>query len=60
MQMGIKRVLKWMLIGVVVVGAAMFALRSYRSLSGPALQPWHTFVPAELHASDLDGADWTR
>ena len=58
--MGIKRVLKWLLIGVVVIGAAMLALRSYRVLSGPALQPWHTFVPAELHASDLDGADWAR
>jgi len=58
--MGIKRVLKWMLIGVLVIGAAMLALRSYRVLSGPALQPWHTFVPAELHASDLDSADWAR
>jgi len=58
--MGIKRVLKWVLIGVVVVGAAMLGLRSYRALSGPALQPWHTFVPAELHESDLDRADWAR
>jgi alpha-beta hydrolase superfamily lysophospholipase len=24
------------------------------------LQPWHTFVPAELHAAELDAADWTR
>ena len=58
--MGIKRVLKWMLIGVLLVGTAMLALRSYRVLSGPALQPWHTFVPAELHESELDGADWAR
>jgi len=58
--MVLKRVLKWMLIGVVVVAAAMLALRSFRVLSGPALQPWHTFVPTELHASDLDGADWAR
>ena len=58
--MGIKRVLKWMLIVVVVLGAAMLALRSYRALGGPALQPWHTFVPAELHANDLDRSDWAR
>jgi alpha-beta hydrolase superfamily lysophospholipase len=58
--MGIKRFLKWVLIGVVVVGGAMLALRSYRVLSGPALQPWHTFVPAELRESDLNGADWAR
>jgi len=37
--MGIMRVLKWALIAVVVAGAAMLGLRSYRSLSGPALQP---------------------
>jgi alpha-beta hydrolase superfamily lysophospholipase len=60
MQMGIKRALKWLLIGVVVVGAALLALRAYRSLGGPALQPWHTFVPAELRAGGLDSADWPR
>ena len=58
--MAIKRVLKRVLIGVVVVGAAMLALRSYWALGGPALQPWHTFVPVELRASELDAADWTR
>ncbi len=58
--MGIKRVLKWVLIGVVVVGAALLGLRSYRALSGPPLQPWHTFVPAELRAAELDAADWSR
>ncbi len=58
--MGIGKVLKWTLVVVVAVGAAMLAVRSYRALSGPALQPWHTFVPAELRASDLDGADWGR
>jgi alpha-beta hydrolase superfamily lysophospholipase len=60
MPMGLKRFLKWVLIGVVVVSAAIFALRSYRALSGPPLHPWHTFVPAELHESDLDAADWPR
>jgi len=49
-----------MLIGVVVVGLALLALRSYRVMSGPELQSWHTFVPVELHAGDLDGADWAR
>ena len=58
--MGIKRVLKWVLIGIVVVGAALLGLRSYRALSGPPLHPWHTFVPAELRAAELDVADWSR
>jgi alpha-beta hydrolase superfamily lysophospholipase len=48
------------LIAVVLVGVALLALRSYRALSGPPLQPWHTFVPAELHAAELDAADWSR
>jgi alpha-beta hydrolase superfamily lysophospholipase len=60
MQMALPRVLKWLLIGIVVVGAALFALRSYRALSGPPLHPWHTFVPAELRQSELDVADWPR
>ena len=58
--MAIKRVLKRVLIGVAVAGVAMLGLRSYRALGGPALQPWHTFVPAELRETDLDGADWAR
>ena len=58
--MAIKRSVKRVLIGVLVIGVALLALRSYRALGGPALQPWHTFVPAELHASDLDRSDWAR
>jgi len=56
----IKHVGKWALIAVLLAVAAFLALRSYRALSGPALQPWHTFVPAELRAADLDAADWTK
>jgi alpha-beta hydrolase superfamily lysophospholipase len=58
--MALPRVLKWLLIGIVVVGAALFTLRSYRAFSGPPLHPWHTFVPAELRQSELEGADWPR
>jgi alpha-beta hydrolase superfamily lysophospholipase len=49
-----------MLIALVLVAAAFLALRSYRALSGPPLQPWHTFVPTELRAAELDDADWSR
>jgi len=58
------RTLKWILIGLplalLVFVAAGLALRSYRALSGPPLQPWHTHVPAELTAPDLDSADWRQ
>ncbi len=58
--MGMKKSLKWILIGAAAIGMAMLAVRSYRALSGPPLQPWHTFVPAELQQSELDTADWSR
>ncbi len=60
MDLRIKRILKWLLIAVILVGVALLALRSYRALSGPPLQPWHTFVPTELREGELDAADWSR
>ena len=29
-------------------------------MRGPPLQPWHTHVPVELSADELDAADWNR
>src|SRR6516164_2607752 len=55
----IGRFLKWALLSIVVVGVAALAFRSYRALNGPALQPWHTFVPHELSADQIDMANWT-
>jgi alpha-beta hydrolase superfamily lysophospholipase len=55
-----KRILKWLLIGILLVGTVALGIRSYRALSGPGLQPWHTFVPIELTAGELDAADWSR
>jgi len=56
----VKRTLKWLLIAIVLALAGFLAMRSYRALSGPPLQPWHTFVPTELRAAELDQADWAR
>src|SRR5271157_4779628 len=56
----IGRILKWILVSVAVVSLGLLVLRSYRVLGGPALQPWHTFVPQELSADQLDKADWNR
>jgi alpha-beta hydrolase superfamily lysophospholipase len=53
-----KKFVVRLLIALLVIGAAGLALRSYRSLQGPELQPWHTFVPVELRADELDAADW--
>ncbi|EXI69739.1 MAG: 2-succinyl-6-hydroxy-2,4-cyclohexadiene-1-carboxylate synthase [Candidatus Accumulibacter adjunctus] len=56
----IGRILKWVLLLVLVIAVALLALRSFRVLGGPALQPWHTYVPTELSAEQLDAADWGR
>ncbi|HXX12780.1 MAG TPA: alpha/beta hydrolase [Burkholderiales bacterium] len=59
MKTAIKRLVKWVSIAVFLAAAGFLGLQSYRALSGPPLQPWHTFVPVELRASELDAADWS-
>ena len=54
------RILKWLLIATVAIAVVALGIRSYRALSGPPLQPWHTFVPQELRAGELDASDWSR
>jgi len=56
----IGRFLKWALLTIAVVSIALLAYRSYQSLNGPPLRPWHTFVPHELSADEIDRADWSR
>jgi len=51
---GIKR----LTIVVVTVVFTLLAVRVYDTQRGPALEPWHTFVPHELAAAELDKADW--
>ena len=58
--MRVRRMLKWLLIATVAIAAVALGVRSYRALSGPPLQPWHTFVPHELRVDELDAADWSR
>src|SRR5215475_11140990 len=55
----IGRILKWVLGSIAVVSVALLAFRSYSSLNGPALHRWHTFIPDELSADQIDRADWT-
>jgi hypothetical protein len=58
--MSAGRMLKWLLIATVAVAVVALGVRSYRALSGPPLQPWHTFVPQELRVGELDASDWSR
>ncbi len=45
-----------LLLAVVVV--TLLGARVYYSQRGAPLEPWHTFVPHELKAKAIDGADW--
>jgi alpha-beta hydrolase superfamily lysophospholipase len=58
--MRLKRILAWVLVALLLAGALGLGVRSYRALQGPPLQAWHTFVPDEMHAAELDAADWAR
>ncbi|MDR0780699.1 MAG: alpha/beta hydrolase, partial [Pseudomonadales bacterium] len=47
------------LVAVIALGLAVFiGLRSYQALQGPALEPWHTYVPQELTPEEIDATDW--
>ena len=35
-------------------------MRAYDSQRGPPLELWHTFVPHELSAMEIDKSDWTQ
>jgi len=50
----------WALILFLGLSAGFLGVRIYRALSGPPLHSWHTFVPVELNADELDAADWRR
>lgn len=52
----VKRALVLIVLGV----AALFVVRAYDSQRGPPLEVWHTYVPEELHRSEIDHSDWAH
>ena len=52
------RLLKRTLLLLVVVAATLLAVRAYDSQRGAPLQLWHTVVPHDMRAADIDKADW--
>ena len=52
------RFLKRTLLLLVVVAATLLAVRTYDSQRGAPLQLWHTYVPHEMRAAEIDKADW--
>jgi alpha-beta hydrolase superfamily lysophospholipase len=58
--MNLKRTLTWLFFALLLLAVVALGIRSARALRGPPLQPWHTHVPVELSADQLDSADWAR
>jgi alpha-beta hydrolase superfamily lysophospholipase len=44
---------------LVIVAATLLIGRIVQTERGPPLEPWHTFVPVEPHAAELDTLNWT-
>src|ERR1700754_1223279 len=60
MRAKIIKTTKWVAILLAIAGLTFFSLRVYDVQRGPSLSVWHTYVPHELRASELDAADWNR
>ncbi|WP_273602324.1 alpha/beta hydrolase [Roseateles albus] len=52
--------LKWSVVIALVGGITLLAVRAFDAQRGPDLELWHTFVPHELSAAELDKADWKQ
>jgi alpha-beta hydrolase superfamily lysophospholipase len=51
----------WRLFVLLIVAAVtLLAVRVWDTQRGPALHIWHTYVPHELSAKELDSADWAK
>lgn len=54
------RLLKRVLLVLTVVAATLIVARAWDSQRGPPLEPWHTYVPNDMHASQIDKVDWAE
>jgi alpha-beta hydrolase superfamily lysophospholipase len=55
------RAARWLKRGAILVAVGLvtfLGIRAWDSQRGLPLEPWHTFVPEELDAEELDHADW--
>jgi alpha-beta hydrolase superfamily lysophospholipase len=52
------RFLRRVLVLLIVVAATLLAVRAWDSQRGPDLELWHTYVPHDMHADQIDKSDW--
>ena len=50
--------LRRVLVLMIVVVLTLIVARAWDSQRGPALEVWHTYVPDDMHATQIDKADW--
>lgn len=48
------------LIALLLIFATFLVLRIYETQRGPALSLWHTYVPPDWHAEQIDHATWAQ
>ena len=60
MRAKIIKGIKWASTLLVLAVIIFFGIRVYDIQRGPRLARWHTYVPHELRAKELDAADWSR
>ncbi|ELM3738397.1 alpha/beta hydrolase [Yersinia ruckeri] len=54
----ITRWIKRIVLVVVVIAVTLLAVRIYDTQRGPKLDLWHTFVPHDMRAAEIDKASW--
>jgi alpha-beta hydrolase superfamily lysophospholipase len=54
------RLLKRVLLVLTVVAVTLIVARAWDSQRGPPLELWHTYVPNDMHASQIDKVDWAE
>ncbi|HSF59103.1 MAG TPA: alpha/beta hydrolase [Candidatus Binatia bacterium] len=54
----VVRIVKRALVWLAVIAVTLLAVRVYQTQRGAPLEPWHTYIPPELSARELDKSDW--
>jgi alpha-beta hydrolase superfamily lysophospholipase len=52
------KVSMWLLLALAIALVAVLGVRMWELQRGPELELWHTFVPTELSAEQIDRSDW--
>ncbi|MFJ3053659.1 alpha/beta hydrolase [Pseudomonas nitroreducens] len=54
----LTRALLWVVIVILAIAVLALGLRVAALRNIPPLEPWHTWVPNDLHSDDIDHLDW--